>query len=348
MTIADKPKLESLLKPHGQQHLLRFWNELSEPARQNLAAQIQNIDFALIDSLYRGQVDQPNWAELARRAAPPTAVRLSDRATPDSKTPLGFTPEQARQRGVEALRAGQIGVLLTAGGQGSRLGFDKPKSLYPIGPISKASLIQIHIEKVRATACRYGQPVPLYLMASPVTHDDTVAFLEEHDRFGLAKEDLFIFCQGTMPAVDAKTGRLLMEAKDALFLSPDGHGGTVAALDKSGAIDHMHRRGVEQLFYLQVDNPLAPICDPELLGYHLLAQSELTSLAVAKQTPQEKLGNFVMIDGRLHVIEYSDFPDDVAECRDTPLSKGAAQPSTVAGGDRAQGVSCLRGRDRVQ
>jgi UDP-N-acetylglucosamine/UDP-N-acetylgalactosamine diphosphorylase len=119
-----------------------------------------------------------------------------------------------------------------------------------------------------------------------------------------------------MPAVDAETGQLLLEARDSLFLSPDGHGGAVAALERSGAIEHMRRRGVKRLFYLQVDNPLVPICDPELIGYHLLAESELTSLAVAKQSPQDKLGNFAMIDGRLHVIEYSDFPDDVAELRD--------------------------------
>ena len=153
-------------------------------------------------------------------------------------------------------------------------------------------------------------------MTSPVTHDDTVAFFKANNRFGLLEDELVVFCQGTMPAVDAKTGKLLLAAKDSLFLSPDGHGGTVAALAASGAIEHMRQRGIEQLFYLQVDNPLAPICDPEFIGHHLLAESELTSMAVAKQTPQDRLGNFVMIDGRLQVIEYSDFPDDVAERRD--------------------------------
>ena len=315
-TPPNKSDLESRLAPHNQQHLLRFWDELDDNGRQQLAAQIENIDFELIDSLYRGNVDQPDWAELSRRAEPPSAVRLRDRSTPNAPTPLGFSSAEARQRGVEALRAGEVGVLLTAGGQGSRLGFDKPKSLFPIGPISKASLVQIHIEKVRRLATRYGRPVPLYLMTSPVTHEDTVNFLNENHRFGLADEDLVVFCQGTMPAVDAQTGQLLLEAKDSLFLSPDGHGGTVAALEKSGAIEHMRRRSIKHLFYLQVDNPLAPIGDPELIGYHLLTSSELTSLAAAKQSPQEKLGNFVMVDGRLHVIEYSDFPDDVAERTD--------------------------------
>jgi UDP-N-acetylglucosamine/UDP-N-acetylgalactosamine diphosphorylase len=106
-----------------------------------------------------------------------------------------------------------------------------------------------------------------------------------------------------------------MADKGALFLSPDGHGGTVAALAASGAIEHMRHRGIRHLFYLQVDNPLVPICDAELIGYHLLAQSDLTSMAVAKQSPQDKLGNFVMIDGRVQVIEYSDFPDDVSARR---------------------------------
>ena len=113
-----------------------------------------------------------------------------------------------------------------------------------------------------------------------------------------------------------QTGKLLLAAKDSLFLSPDGHGGTVAALAASGAIEHMRRRGIEHLFYLQVDNPLTPICDPEFIGYHLLADSELTSMAIAKQTPQDRLGVFAMIDGQMQVIEYSDLPDDVAEQRD--------------------------------
>lgn len=310
----DKSALRARLEPFGQERLLAFWDELDEAGRRKLASQIADIDFELIASLFQGDKEQPDWHALARRAEPPEAVRLVERNS-GGRLSLGFTPAEARAAGEAALRAGQIGVLLVAGGQGSRLGFEKPKSLYPIGPLSKKTLLEIHAEKVRAVARRYGRPAPLYLMTSPVTHDDTVEFLGQHDRLGLGPNDLVVFCQGTMPAVDAATGQLLMSAKDELFLSPDGHGGTVAALDRSGAIRHMHRHGVEHLFYFQVDNPLAPIGDPEFIGYHLLAKSELTSLAVAKETPHDKLGNFVMIDGRLNVIEYSDFPADAAEKR---------------------------------
>jgi len=314
----NRAELAALLEPHGQEHLLRFWSELDEAGRSRLRDQIAAVDFEQMAALFQEAGATHDWAALARRAEPAPALRIADREQggPIRIGTARSTPREARRRGEQALAAGTVGVLVVAGGQGSRLGFNHPKGLYPIGPVSGASLLQIHLEKALAAARRYGAAVPVYLMTSPATHDEQAAFLDRHQRFGVPAEDLFLFCQGTMPAVDAATGKLLLADKGSLFLSPDGHGGTVAALAKSGALDHMRRRGIEHLFYLQVDNPLVPICDAELLGYHLLARSELTSIAVAKQSPRDKLGNFAMIDGRVHVIEYSDFPDDVAERRD--------------------------------
>jgi UDP-N-acetylglucosamine/UDP-N-acetylgalactosamine diphosphorylase len=304
------PELAGRLQAFGQEHLLAFWHELDESGRAQLARQIAAIDLELMAELFGTTAVAEDWAALARRAGPPPAIRLADRASGR------ITSQEARDRGARALAAGEIGVLLTAGGQGSRLGFEHPKGMFPIGPVSGASLLQIHLEKALAVARRYGAAVPVYMMTSPVTHDEQVAYLGEHDQFGTPKDDLLEFCQGTMPAVDAKQGKLLLAAKDELFLSPNGHGGTVAALADSGAIEHMRRRGVKHLFYLQVDNPLAPIADPEFIGYHLLAESDLTSMAIAKQTPEDRLGNFISIDGRVQVIEYSDFPTDVAQERD--------------------------------
>lgn len=301
-----KQRLAECLEPFGQGHLLHFWDELDEAARMHLARQIDSIDFELVSQLYHQAERTRDWAKLARQAEPPPAIRLGDHSG---------ERRSAVQRGRDALAAGQVGVLLTAGGQGSRLGFEHPKGQYPIGPVSGASLLKIHFEKALAAARRYGAPLPVYLMTSPATHDEQLAFLNEHDRFGLPEDDLVVFCQGTMPAVDAATGRVLLADKGQLFLSPDGHGGTVSALATSGTLGHMQDRGIRQLFYLQVDNPLVPICDPAFIGYHLLSDSELTSMAVAKQGPHDRVGNFVAIDDHVQVIEYSDFPDDVAERR---------------------------------
>jgi UDP-N-acetylglucosamine/UDP-N-acetylgalactosamine diphosphorylase len=308
LSTPSRKRLSTLLQPHCQEHLLRFWDELDDAGRRQLARQIEGVDFAQIAALYGQKAASHDWAAMARRASPPRAVRLADRA--------GSKADEARRRGSEALAAGKVGVLLVAGGQGSRLGFDQAKGLFPIGPVSNASLLQIHFERTIATARRYGAPVPLYMMTSPVTHEEQEAFLKEHDYFGMPAADVVLFCQGTMPAVDAATGKLLLAEKNSLFLSPDGHGGMVAALGVSGAIDDMRRRGIEHLFYLQVDNPLTPIGNAEFIGDHLIADSEFSSIAIAKQTPQDRLGNFAMMGGEMQMIEYSDMPDDVAERRD--------------------------------
>ncbi|MEX0937583.1 MAG: UTP--glucose-1-phosphate uridylyltransferase [Pirellulales bacterium] len=301
--------LLSKLKEHGQGHLIAAWETLDEISRRRLEVDLQAVDLELVAALYRQGATQDDWAELARRAEPPKAYRLNDPAPRQS-------PQQARARGAEVLDSGRIAALLVAGGQGTRLGFDHPKGMYPIGPVTDRSLFQIHIEKLRAVARRHGTSIPLFLMTSPATHEPTLRFLDQHERFGLPAADLFPFCQGTMPAVDAVTGELLMAEPGRLFQAPDGHGGMLKALAQSGGLDLLQRRGIEHLFYFQVDNPLTPICDDALLGYHLLERSELTTLAVAKHSPEQRVGNVVLVDGKVRILEYSDLPDDVAGRRD--------------------------------
>ena len=300
-----KEEILSLLVPYGQQSVLAHWDAWEPAARQSLAAQIRGLDLDLLARLYRERDKHGEIRELARRAGPPPAFRLN---SPHNR----FTPQEARRRGRAALQAGAVGAMLVAGGQGTRLGFPHPKGMFSIGPVSGRSLFQIHVEKILAVGRRCKTRIPLYLMTSPATHDETIAFFAAHNRFGLAEEDLAIFCQGTMPAVDARTGELLLEAPGQLVLSPDGHGGMLAAMARSGCLKDARRRGIEQLFYFQVDNPLVEVCGEECIGYHLLCGAEMTSQVIAKREPLEKVGNVVELDGRPVVIEYSDLPDDVA------------------------------------
>jgi len=307
--MSTKDSLLALLAPYCQQHLLDFWDQLTPSEQSALESQISALDLPLLRDLHARRNDQGDIRQLADRARPPAAFRLS---TPANPVINRFTREQAMERGNEAIAAGHLGAMLVAGGQGTRLGFPHPKGMFPIGPISKNTLFQVHIEKLLALKARYGKPVPLYLMTSPATHQETVDFLAAHDRFGLPEEDLHVFCQGTMPAVDAATGKVLLESRDRIAVSPNGHGGMLAAFVESGSLAEAKARGIRQLFYFQVDNPLVEICGPEYVGYHLLSRSEMTTQVIAKRDPLEKVGNVVEVDGRLMVIEYSDLPDDVA------------------------------------
>ncbi len=303
-----KHDLLAAVTPFGQEHLLAFWEQLDEGQRNRLAKEIAAIDFALVDQLFRQPDKKDEIKALADRAQEPPAFRMG---SGDGQV----SPREAIERGEEALRAGEVAVMLVAGGQGTRLGFDAPKGVFPIGPISQKSLFQIHVEKIIAASVRYARRIPLCVMTSPATHDPTVAYFAEHNRFGLPADDLKIFCQGTMPAVDAQTGKVLLDQPFHIALSPDGHGGMLAAFTGSGLLQALQDQGVKQLFYFQVDNPLVRIADPEFLGYHLLSGSEMTTQVVAKESPLDRVGNVVRVDGRLHVIEYSDLPNDVAERR---------------------------------
>ncbi|MCM2370041.1 UTP--glucose-1-phosphate uridylyltransferase [Aporhodopirellula aestuarii] len=302
-------ELTEILAPYNQTHVLRYWNELDADARESLAAQVRAIDLDELERLIKGEDEQIDFAEMAKGATLPLAVSADG-------TGVDWSPEAARKRGEEALRAGEIAAILVAGGQGTRLGFDSPKGMFPVGPLSGRTLFQIFADRLLATQRRYGVAIPWYIMTSEATDADTRAYFESNDNLGLAADQVIIFKQGTMPAVDAESGKLLLASKDSLALSPDGHGGTLRALDRNGCLERMKANGHKHLFYFQVDNPLVTLCDPEFIGHHLLSGSEMTSQVIRKRYPKEKVGNVVQVDGRTHVIEYSDLPDEAAEMTD--------------------------------
>lgn len=306
----DREALAQRLRTTGinQEHVLRFWGELSEGERGNLAQEINRIDLPMLFDLFRGHDQSTDWHALASRAESPPAVRLAG--------PNKLQAGDASECGADRIRRRKVGMILVAGGQGTRLGFPHPKGMFPIGPVSNRTLFQVIIEHLLAVANRYGVSIPLYIMTSPATHDDTVEFLRRHENFGLAASELRIFSQGTMPALDAATGKLLMSGKASLALSPDGHGGMLQAFMESGAFQHAQERGLEQIFYGQIDNPLLQVCSRELIGHHCLSGSELTTQVVRKRHALERVGNVVSIDGVVQIIEYSDLPASVADLRD--------------------------------
>lgn len=294
------------LRQHGQEHLQPFVDKLAPDEQKRLWEQIQNIDLAQLAKLVSASEDPVDWGALAKRSNSPPAVRLGS-AHPE------FSQADAIAAGEAAIRSGKVGMILVAGGQGTRLGFDKPKGMFPVGPISGRTLFQMHCDRLLAMMKRYEVSIPMYVMTSPATDSETRAYFEENERCGLTEDQLQIFCQGTMPAVDAKTGKILLADKSQLALSPDGHGGLVSALDKNQCLADAKSRGIEVFYYAQVDNPLAQLCDPELIGYHLLAGSQMTTQVVQKRFATEKVGNVVSIDGQVQIIEYSDLPLEAAE-----------------------------------
>lgn len=282
----------------GQGHLFAWWDRLDDAEKRSLLEQVGSLDFehlqALIDTLARHTVpDEP--LELA----PAPIVRVPTEASEREQA------REASERGESLLAQGRVAPLVVAGGQGTRLGFDGPKGAFPIGPLSGKSLFAFFAEKILATQRRYGPRVPWYVMTSPDNDAQTRSFFHENGFFGLEQAQVYFLVQGTMPAVDPE-GRILLASRGRLALSPDGHGGTLPALARSGALKDMEDRGITEISYFQVDNVLVRVLDPVFVGYHAGAGAEMSSKVLRKTHPEEKVGVIGVRNGKLAVIEYSD------------------------------------------
>jgi len=299
--------IKKLLKKHNQSHLLAFWEQLNTARRQNLLEQIRQLDFDKIDDWVADFVKKSNSAEISPDFAPVRAYGPAP-ADEEQKSKYG----KAIELGRKLISTGKVAAFVVAGGQATRLEYDGPKGNFPISPVKNKTLFQIFAEIIAAASEKYQTVCPWYIMTSPFNYAETIEIFRSNNYYGLKDSDVFIFQQGTLPNFSFD-GKILLADKAAIACSPDGHGGSVNALYKSGALGDMKRRGVEFISYWQVDNPLVNIFDPLFIGLHALDKAEMSSKALIKAGPKEKIGNFCLAGGRVTVIEYSDFPDELAE-----------------------------------
>jgi UDP-N-acetylglucosamine/UDP-N-acetylgalactosamine diphosphorylase len=311
--------LRDRLAAIGQDHLLRFWDELSPESRRSLHEQIASLDLDGIPGLVRDYVLSRPPVHVHDDVAPAPYYPANPEAGGHGHA-LRYDRNACRAAGEALLRAGKVAAFTVAGGQGSRLGFEGPKGCFPAGAVTGKPLFQVFAEQVLAASRRYGAGVPWYIMTSPLNHEPTVAFFRDRGFFGLDQRNVMFFAQGVMPSFDLATGRILLASRDQVATNPDGHGGSIRALEVSGAVADMRRRGVEQVSYFQVDNPIVRALDPVFLGLHAGAggaasSAEMSSKMIPKAHPEEKLGVFCRAGGRLHVVEYSDLPERLARER---------------------------------
>ncbi len=286
---------------HGQEQVFRFWNTLDAAARLALATQAAAIDLAELRRVH----------EHTHALANPGARNLEP-APVECLPEYGGSPArraEARERGEVLLRAGRVAVMVVAGGQGTRLGFDGPKGVFPLGPVTGRTLFELQAQKIRGARRRYAAPIPWYVMTSPATDAPTRAYFAERNYFSLPREDVFFLCQGMAPALDFE-GRLLLETRGRIAESPNGHGGSFQALADSGALDDMSARGITTISYYQVDNPLIQFTDPVFLGLHDRAGAEMSAKVVRKLDPLEKVGVLARVDGRIGIVEYTEIDDE--------------------------------------
>lgn len=286
------------LKKYGQEHVLKYYDELPDEQRNTLIEQIDRTDFTVI-----GQA-----AETGKRGAiaPIKAMTIPE---------IDMGRERFEHIGMEAIKAGKLGAVLLAGGMGTRLGSDAPKGMYDIGISKPVYIFQRLIENLMKVVEKAGNYIQLFVMTSEKNHDATVGFFKEHDYFGYDKDYIAFFKQDMAPAADFD-GKVYMEAKDSIATSPNGNGGWFLSMKKSGLLELVEKRGIEWLNVFAVDNVLQSIADPVFAGAVLEGGYSVGSKVIRKVNPQEKVGVMCTEDSRPSIVEYIELTEDMLTQRD--------------------------------
>ncbi len=299
MAKISQKEIFNKVRQHQQAQVLKFWEELNEESRGRLLEQLSEIDFDLMDQLSKKYIVNPK----------PTTARGELESIEVIKAPHNHHEmqdyENARTMGEKALANGQVAAMLVSGGQGTRLGFDGPKGLFPVGTISHKTLFELHAEKILALNRKYQVSIPWYIMTSEINDEAIREYFAENHYFDLGEKDVIFMRQRIMPALD-QNGKLILDAQDHIFASPNGHGGLLLALKDSGAMVDLTNRKIQWIFYFQVDNVLVKMCDPVFIGYHIQKRAEMSAKVVPKRDAYEKVGVIGKLNGKVQVIEYSD------------------------------------------
>ena len=298
-------EVKDILKKYGQEHLLNHYNELDEKKKEILLNQIRNIDFELVNKLYDSTKEQK--------------VNTNDKITPINyldKYKLNDQYKYYESIGKKAIKEGKLAAVTMAGGQGTRLGHSGPKGTYDIGLDSHKSLFELLSDNLKEEGKKYGVVIPWFIMTSRENNKDTVEFFEKHKCFGYQKnKNLFFFEQGELPMMDTE-GKILIGEDGLIKLAADGHGGIYESLVKTNMTKKMRELGVEWVFIGGVDNCLAKMVDPVLMGIAIDKKVTVACKSVVKANPHEKVGVFCRRNGKPNVIEYSEITDEMAEATD--------------------------------
>ena len=311
----------------GQEHVFALYDELDTADKAALFEQLQSFDPDRINVLADKALHPPKSSDEVK----PKVEPLPESATA-SLLDLDVEEIQKWYRtGLGLIAQNKVAVVLMAGGQGTRLGSSEPKGCFDIGLPSHKSLFQLQAEriwKVQELARKYtGESssditiaVPWYIMTSGPTRARTQNYFEEHDYFGLPKENVVIFEQGVLPCI-SNEGKIIMESKSKVAVAPDGNGGIYQALLLSNARTDMRKRGIEHVHAFGVDNCLNKMADPTFIGFAAAKKVDIATKVVRKRDAKEPVGLIIAKNNRPDVIEYSEMDQEMSEAKEGLNSK---------------------------
>ena len=293
---------KALLAAHGQEHLLRYYDELSVQEQATLLQTIAEMDWSFEEELK----NPTDLTGAGRDIRPIKGMDLPE---------IEARKSEFEAIGAEAIKAGKVAAVLLAGGMGTRLGVDGPKGAYDIGITKPLYIFEQQMKNLLEVMEKVGVYVPLYIMTSDKNHEATTAFWAEHNNFGYPAELVKFFKQDMAPAVDYD-GKIILETKGMPAMSPNGNGGWFATMKRAGLVEDLHEKGVEWLNIYAVDNVLQRIADPVFVGATIAAGVNCGAKSISKTNPYEKVGVLCQDGDTPDIIEYYELTDEMANEKD--------------------------------
>lgn len=295
----DFQSAKNFLSRHGQMHLLDYYEELTDEQRGILLNEIEKLNISVVENI------NSNAEERTGNLSPIPARSLDD---------IAINKKSYEEAGLKLLRENKVGAVLLAGGQGTRLGFDKPKGTFNIGITRKLSIFEQQMNNIKDVTSLAGRCFPLFIMTSDKNNGDTIAFFKENNYFGYPEDKIHFFIQDTEPACGFD-GKIFLSEKHRIALSPNGNGGWYSSLISSGLDKVIRKEGIEWLNVYGVDNVLQRICDPAFLGATYLSGCACSSKVVKKTCAEEKVGVLCQQNGKPCIVEYYEMPAELASLR---------------------------------
>ncbi len=288
-------------KEYGQEHVLKYFEELTEQQQLALLAQIDATDMSILEACHKKE-------DIAKKGVitPLAAMELDE---------IEANRESFTATGIDAIRAGKVGAVLLAGGMGTRLGSDNPKGMYNVGITRELYIFECLINNLMDVVKQADAWVHLFVMTSDKNHEATVAFLKEKNFFGYREEYVHFFMQEMAAATDYD-GKIYMESKYQMSTSPNGNGGWFVSMKNNGLLDLIHEEGIEWLNVFAVDNVLQRIADPCFVGATIQKNCVVGSKVVRKAAPDEKVGVMCLEDGKPSIVEYYELTEELMNAKD--------------------------------
>ncbi|KAJ9094527.1 UDP-N-acetylglucosamine pyrophosphorylase [Naganishia cerealis] len=301
----------------GQNHLFKYVDDLDSRLQQQFSSQLETIDDPC-------KLVNTTKEALAFSSTNGATRNLTQLPTDCCASTLDASVDQKKsweEKGLQAIADNQVGVLLMAGGQGSRLGSSDPKGCFNVGLPSGKSLFNIQADKIlrlqQIAASRFPGSKPVlrwYIMTSGATREATEEYFTKNSFFGLEKLQVTFFDQGTLPCFNLDGTKILQNSKSSICESPDGNGGLYKALAKNGILDDFVSKGIKHIHMYCVDNVLVKVADPVFLGFSIQRHFDLATKVVRKRDACESVG-LIVLDKDINkpcVIEYLEISKELA------------------------------------